>query len=330
MIRIANSELRRFFWIATAMLGSVVVYGLVFGWLLHKPLTIGTIRDYFTVKLERAARIQSPKIVLLGGSNVRVGLSCKRIEQKTGVPCVNAGLLADVGIDLMVEKFSPLLGRGDVVYIPLAYEQYFWSRRFVETQRDAAYLFSYDRATLLRMPLSRQMRALFRYDPPYLASAVAENLLAAAGIRRQAGGDRQFGAHNLNAWGDDTGHTRERGGDFAAVLAAAPAVPPDPDTFHPQDYYYTQELLRFLDASRERGITVIGGLPQTVDEFEIPEVVIGRLQALFRDHGQPFIVLPNRSQYPRDCFYDSLYHLNEECQRQHTDDLIPQLEPYLP
>ena len=30
------------------------------------------------------------------------------------------------------------------------------------------------------------------------------------------------------------------------------------------------------------------------------------------------MVLPNRSRYPLDCFFDTLYHLNEGCQKAHS------------
>jgi len=325
-----GNSVRRLVQIFAALATSILVYGALFGWVLHKPLSLGTIRDYFQIKLERLESVPPPRLVFFGGSNVRVGLRCELAERLSHVPCVNAGFLADVGLDLMTQVFEPRLRKGDVVYIPLAYEQYLWSREFIETQSDAAYLFSYDRATLVHMPLSRQVRALFHFDLRYMVTAVAENVLARFGVRRAAGGTRVFGAQNINQWGDDTGHTRERGKDFQAVLARAPVTPPDAPRFFPERYYSTQVLEQFLVRLRDKGVLVVGGLPQTVDEFEIPEEVIAKVREIYVGHGQRFVQLPNRSQYPRDCFYDSFYHLNEECQLRHTSDLMPYLKAYLP
>ena len=36
------------------------------------------------------------------------------------------------------------------------------------------------------------------------------------------------------------------------------------------------------------------------------------------ERGQRFLALDNRSRYPRSCFFDTLYHLNEECQCAHS------------
>lgn len=316
--------------IVAAMAASVLLYALLFGVVLHKPLSVGTIRDYFALKTQRAAALPSPKLVFFGGSNVRFGLSCELAERETGVPCVNAGFLADVGIDLMAEKFAPLLQPGDVVYIPLAYEQYLWDHDFVATQRDAAYLFAHDRATLLRMPPERQLHALFHFDLPYLASAVAENILAAVGLRRQAGGTRAFGAGNLNAWGDETGHTAEQGRVFEALIAASAWKLPPLEAFTPERYFYTRALERFIGGLRARGVVVVGGLVQVADDVVIDPRIVERVRAIYARNGAGFIELPNRSQYPRGCFFDSVYHLNEECQRRHTADLLPALRPYLP
>jgi hypothetical protein len=63
---------------------------------------------------------------------------------------------------------------------------------------------------------------------------------------------------------------------------------------------------------------VVGGLPTTPDNVVIGEASIATLRELFMRHGHRFLVLPNHSQYPLSCFYDSLYHLNEECQIRHS------------
>ena len=67
-----------------------------------------------------------------------------------------------------------------------------------------------------------------------------------------------------------------------------------------------------------RGVRVIGGLPTTPDGVRINGPLIAQLRGFFQQHGQDFLVLPNRSQYPLDCFFDSLYHLNEGCQAEHS------------
>lgn len=313
--------------ILLAMAASVLLYALLFGALMQKPLSVGGIRDYFELKLARAASLPSPKLIFLGGSNVRIGLRCEVAEAELALPCVNAGFIADVGMDVMAEKFSPLLKHGDYVYIPMAYEQYLATRRFIETQRDAAYLFRYDRETLMKLPMSRRLHALFYFDVPYIASSVTETLMAQQIKRWHNRNNRQYGVNNLNAWGDETGHTAEAGQRHAAKVASMEARPLDVAAFEPEKYESTRQLESFLAWAAESGVTVIGGLPQTIDEIEIPDAIVERIRSLFLKHGQKFVELPNRSQYPRECFFDNFYHLNETCQIQHTRELVAVLRP---
>ena len=52
---------------------------------------------------------------------------------------------------------------------------------------------------------------------------------------------------------------------------------------------------------------------------------LAALQTLFARHGESFLVLPNRSQYPLSCFFDTLYHLNEDCQKAHSTQVATAL-----
>jgi hypothetical protein len=61
----------------------------------------------------------------------------------------------------------------------------------------------------------------------------------------------------------------------------------------------------------------------------IPDAPIARLAHFYADHGARFLVLPNRSQYPRSAFYDSNYHLRESWQHRHSVLLAEKLRPLL-
>jgi hypothetical protein len=54
------------------------------------------------------------------------------------------------------------------------------------------------------------------------------------------------------------------------------------------------------------------------DSVAVPTATVGRLRALYEAQGQRFVVLDNRSRYPLGCFFDTLYHLNEDCQLVHS------------
>jgi hypothetical protein len=86
----------------------------------------------------------------------------------------------------------------------------------------------------------------------------------------------------------------------------------------PQQSHALQVLAQFLDAARERGAVVVGGLPTIPDDAPLDEDDVVRLAAFYGAHGQRFLALPQRSRHPRACFFDTLYHLHESCQQAHS------------
>ena len=78
----------------------------------------------------------------------------------------------------------------------------------------------------------------------------------------------------------------------------------------------------------ERGVVVVGGLPTIPDDVPLSPATIDAVRAVFEQHR--FVVLPNHSQYPLSCFFDTLYHLNEECQLEHSRSVGAALAAALP
>ncbi len=76
---------------------SLVIYGLAFGLLLDRPLTLGVLREHIDANLDRGAAITGPKLVILAGSNGPYSHRCEMIGPLVGRPCINAGVAVGVG-----------------------------------------------------------------------------------------------------------------------------------------------------------------------------------------------------------------------------------------
>jgi len=70
---------------------------------------------------------------------------------------------------------------------------------------------------------------------------------------------------------------------------------------------------------------VIGGLPVAFDNPGVGDDLIAELRAFYAAHGATLVVLDNRSQYPRDWFYDTPFHLEEAHAIEHSRRLAPYL-----
>ena len=74
----------------------------------------------------------------------------------------------------------------------------------------------------------------------------------------------------------------------------------------------------FMYWTTANDISIIGGLPTTFNDVPIADELIKRMEKFYFTNGHDFIVMENRSQYPRQHFYDTPYHLAEEYQINHS------------
>ena len=307
--------------LALLVIASVALFGVVFT-LVHRPLVVGDIERQLEFKLAYGARLASPKIVVLAGSNGRFSHRCEPIAGPLGRPCVNASIGIGIGLDYQLERWLPLLGAGDLVYMPLEYDQYQTSRAEMEGGLQNALLVHGDRDRLMALGLRRVAAAYGSFDLPFLIHSLAEMTLDARGFHRRAS------TLSLTPQGDERGHTAAAAAAYAGFLQQA--------RFGRTDIggpSHAQSVLgRFLGAARSRGVVVVGGLPTVPDSVTIADADVAAVRLIYERAGQRFVALPGRSRYPLSCFFDTLYHLDEPCQIEHSrrvGDALAVLVPVL-
>ena len=138
---------------------------------------MAVIRD----KIHRLRSLPSPKLVLVGGSNVAFGMDTPRLERELRLAAVNMGLHAGLGVGLPLRMVEPHLGRGDVVVVSFEYESL--SGLTVRQGSQALHLIEHYRPAI-------------RYLPPVKAKAVLDEAHLVAGgwartaLRRMTGDSR--------------------------------------------------------------------------------------------------------------------------------------------
>jgi hypothetical protein len=164
------------------------------------------------------------------------------------------------------------------------------------------------RDLLFAMPWPRIARAYGYFDLQHFVHGVVETTLAHTGFARRSS------LTNLTPEGDEQGHSAEAGAAYREFLRSARYD----ERPLPADSHAVRVLTRFLVEARRRGVAVVGGLPTVPASVRLPEDELRRIRGRFESAGQRFVQLPNRSQYPLDCFFDTLVHLNEQCQGRHS------------
>jgi hypothetical protein len=245
------------------------------------------------IKTARARAIVGPKLVIVSGPTGLFGLRCSVFSGELGAACVNGALPGPPPIDGLLAFDRTLMRPGDVALVQLDPATYVAPRQSPPV-----------------VPPTR----LFRIDLKYLLSAVAERLLAATGYSF-------FGQVVATPEGDQRGHTRARAALFAD--ARADAVTADAAVAR----VARDQLAAFQAWAKDNRILVVG-TPAPTDR-PVPDGLMAAIGQVFTGAGSPFLVLPNGSRYPRDCFLDSGTRLNEECQMLHSRDIAGALAPIL-
>jgi hypothetical protein len=91
-------------------------------------VTIGWQGDYMYALIDKFDRLKtenSPKMVLIGGSNLAFGMDSQTISEYYDMPVVNMGLHAGVGLKFLLEGITPYIKKNDLVVIIPEYGHFY-------------------------------------------------------------------------------------------------------------------------------------------------------------------------------------------------------------
>jgi hypothetical protein len=313
---------------ACAALASLLIYAVLFGAVLDRPLEFGFLAHELDAKLARAATIHGPKLVILAGSNGPYSHRCQVIEPMLDLPCVNGGVAVGIGLDYLFIRWEKQLHAGDVVYLPMERQQYIVRRLAASLGPDAAIMFRHDWTTLGELAPRRWLTAMFSFDLRAAMMSLIEMALVAVRFHDPRAAD----TGTNNAWGDHVGHTVARGETGPAVLAAMLGPPVAAASI--RHGYGASQIAGFVTWARAHGVRVIGGLPTefartTPAPIAQRAAALAAIEAVYLARGGEFLVLPGASRYPATAFFDTPLHLNEPCQIAYSVRLARALAPLL-
>ncbi len=308
--------------IAAAIVVSTVLYVITYWFVLDFPLRFAYQSAILDAKVRYAQEVaDQKKLVVISGSNSLYGISCARILAKTAMPCVNGGTAATFDFSYTVNLLQPYLRRGDIVYMPLEYNIYLEHTSPAFVGREALNIVMREPEKLRRQSALRAIHTLFYLD---LAMALrsASEMMQPAHIAKGLSKARLVNRH-----GDIIRNSPKAAEAKRWYLSTVPSYivrfNRTPNTMRNG---LTRRLGRFLDWCRAHGIVVVGGLATFFDDTPLSDAALAPVRDFFLAHGQKFLVLENRSQYPRALFFDREAHLNAIGRRQHTDRVIQGLQ----
>ncbi|HEY9614541.1 hypothetical protein [Allocoleopsis sp.] len=279
--------------------------------------------EIYKIKVSIANSIKTPKLVVVAGSNVLFGMSCQMIDEATGVPCVNAGTYAGLGLDYILNRAHSLAKPGDIILLSLEYGLY--QDNGGPSAQLIDYVFSRDPKYLLALDFRRKTYFISWISYDRLALGMAAKLKTPQPI---AGG---YESKNLNKYGDETSNVKSNITEIKKqMIEQAKPIEADVDVI---TVYSQQSISNFIKWCRNQQIKVLVTWPGTM-WFESykekkKQEYFKRLEYFYRKERVPVLGKPTDFMYNKSMFYDTSYHLNEQGVQQRTGKIINFLQPYL-
>jgi len=151
-------------------------------------------------------------VVLLGGSNVAFGYDSGLLADSIGMPVVNAGLHASVGLKYIIDDCFPRLKRGDILVLSPEYGHFFGKMAYGEVpMADLVYLSGFRLAGKLNW---RQWYSLIDNTPKYLRTKLEYAFLNSLPMAK----DSVYSLSAFNKYGDVVAHWKNDGNKYSEPL----------------------------------------------------------------------------------------------------------------
>ena len=239
----------------------------------------------------------SPKIIFVGGSNLPFGLDSQLVEETTGVPVVNMGLKANIGLRFMLEEVKHAIKPNDIIVIVPEYEHFYgdlldgtltliWALQI--RPQSIQYITSYE-----------QLLTIITNMPYFIGERVDEIL----NFKR----DLIYTRDGFNQHGDFIGHFDKEGVDEFPDTGRIRNKPDNKDTI--------LVIQEFVNYTTQKGATVYYIYPPMANtQYQIDDnrhTLQDIHQQLVQINNLSIAQTPSDFIYPDTLFFDTRYHLNK-------------------
>jgi hypothetical protein len=276
-------------------------------------------------KLARAASIEKPKLLLVGGSATLFGVQAELIEKTLNYPTVNLGTHASLGLPYMCHLTKQAAKPGDTVVLAFEYNTY----NFGLVRRDAVfvdYLLARDPAYFRALPLTAKFEIAMMTTFPRLRKGI-QNRFRPEGTPPP---DSIYHSSQLNMYGDQLGNDATNRpanvpGLYKRDGVLARGLPKGLPAF--------ESIKEFMSWARANQVRVFATYPNVMDnpgyKTALAQKALQRIRDAYAELQVPMIGSFEESLMPASAFLDTYYHLTREGARERTERLIPHLAAVL-
>ena len=255
--------------------------------------------------------VESPRIILVGGSNIAFSVDSQKLEKRFGIPVINMGLHAGLGLNFMLNEVKPALKSEDIVVIFPEYE-HFYSLPLDGRPLELGTVVKFCREcisviTIEQLPIS--IRGILQ-----LTENDILHIRASKDIYVRQG---------FNQWGDMVFHLDQADRKILANhILPIKIISPNPAVDALNSFYKSAAQNKVRVFLMFPAIPIIEYNAQKEDFSTLNDFLHAELDIPLLGNPQDFI-------YPKKMFYDTVYHMNRTGRDNRTNRIIDLLTPLL-
>ena len=263
-------------------------------------------------KHQRLSSLQSPKMILVGGSNLPFGIKSRMIEDAMGMPVVDMGLHAGLGLNYILSEVEKDIHKGDWVIVSPEYHHFLSESMFNGEDVLAALLFDVNR-DCIQYVKPGQWLALFPDICLYSSKKIVN-------ISSQKVDDFEelFTRDSFDMYGDEVAHY----GLLSTVHSGEePAL---------KDNVYARAVERlsgfrsFVESQGAQFLLVACPYPEA--QYALDEHAIANVMKSVSSAGLSFLIEPQECLFPDSLMFNSFFHLSGEGAEIRTEQLVHRLQ----
>ena len=273
-------------------------------------------------KHARLDSIASPKIILIGGSNIAFGINGKMIEDSLKMPVANMGIHVGLGLEYMINEVKPSIKKGDIVVMVPEYGLMFEKIApknnepfFKALEGDFRIINYVDNRKKIPFILSSYVSILQSRLKSLLFDAEAEQQ---PHLKRNQKVYRRF---SYNYRGDMMAHL---GMSTQGFKKDDDALTDFKGRFIPK--YFVHLTNTFNTYIKQHNAKLFMSFPPTPSSLYDKKIGENIFQDLSKKIDCPILMKPSEVVFPDSLFFDSRYHLLKESRSERTAHLIARLK----
>lgn len=258
-------------------------------------------------------QVSGPRIVFVGGSNLRFSLISQMVKDSLKMNTVNTGIFAGFGLKFMIDDIKPYLKKGDIIVLISEYHQFYGNAIWGTEQLAQAINICPENIKFMNW---QQMGVLIKTIPRNnLGKLNAQLKKALLGVQPNIKRYERY--DGMNSYGETFAHWTE------------PSEPWVPDTlagdFNNDAIRIIKELNSYVTGPLE-GELLISFPPYPVCGYNVNKLAIKRIENELKQQDIPLVGAAHNYVFADSLFFNSSYHLGKDGAIINTNELIQNIK----